>query len=278
MPRSATAHSRRLKVLAAAAGSARRCAIMVLAAGALFAPAGPAAAQVNVERLRGLAPTTGWSGGLNAALSLKRGNADFLEVTGTLWSRYHWDVHALLAHARGGFAEQGGERFVGNAFLHARWTAMWIERVGTELFGQVEYDQFLRLQRRLLWGAGPRFVIFDGKQVGVAAGTAYMLEYERLDIPPSDPHPQRTLYSRSSTYASVRVTVNAVLTLVNTVYVQPRLVRPADTRVLEELELAFTVVEHLKWTTTGRLRFDSDPPSQVEHVDLELKNGIELQW
>lgn len=258
--------------------SRRAAALLASLLASLLAPPPRAAAQVNVERLRGMSPAPGWSGGLNAALSLKRGNAEFLEVTGTLWSRYHWDVHSLLAHTRGGFAEQGGERFVGNAFGHVRWTAMWIARVGSELFGQVEYDEFLRVQRRLLMGVGPRFVLVEGEPVALAVGTAYMLEYERLDIPASDPHPQRTLYQRSSTYASVRVAVNDVLSLVNTAYVQPRFVRPADTRVLQELELVFSVAAHLKFTATARLRLDTDPPSEVEKLDLELKNGLELQW
>jgi hypothetical protein len=187
-------------------------------------------------------------------------------------------VHTWLAHSRGGFAEQGGERFVSNAFVHGRWTAMWLDRIGSELFGQVEYDQFVRLQRRLLVGAGPRFVVYDGELVEVALGTAYMLEYERLDIPATDSHPQRTLYHRNSTYNTVRVALTDLLTLVNTIYVQPRIVRPADTRVLEELELAVSVAENLTLSTTARLRFDSDPPAQIEKVDLELKNGIELQW
>jgi hypothetical protein len=256
-----------------------RCAAM-LAALAIGCHALPraAAAQVNVERLRALDAEPGFSGGVAAGLSLKRGNVDFLEVTGTLWSRYHWDLHTLLGHSRAGFGEQGDERFASNAFVHARWTAMWLERIGSELFAQAEYDQFVRLQRRLLWGLGPRFVVHDGEHVDVALGTAYMLEYERLDIPAGDPHPQRTLYQRSSTYGSVRVAINDVLMVVNTLYVQPRIVRVADTRVLEELELSFAIAERIKWTTSARLRFDSDPPSQVENTDLDIKNGLEVQW
>lgn len=252
--------------------------LLLLLLGWLLATPALSAAQVNTERLRGADTTTGFSGGLSAGLALKRGNVDFIELTGALWSRYQFGVHALLAHSRGAFGEQGDERFAGGAFAHTRWTAMWLERIGSELFGQIEYDEFVRLQRRLLFGVGPRFVIYDGEQVQVALGTAYMLEYERLDIPASDPHPQSTLYHRSSSYNTVRVQLSEVLALANTVYVQPRIVRFADTRVLDEIEIVFTIAEAVKWATTARVRFDSDPPSAVEKVDLDMKNSIELQW
>lgn len=76
----------------------------------------------------------------------------------------------------------------------------------------------------------------------------------------------------------MRVAINDVLMVVNTLYVQPRILRVADTRVLEELELSFAIAERIKWTTSARLRFDSDTPSQVEKTDLDLKNGLEVQW
>lgn len=61
--------------------------------------------------------------------------------------------------ANGRLAERAGTPFVSQAFVHARWTAMWHERVGTDLFAQAQYNQFLHLNVRAVGGVGLRVEI-----------------------------------------------------------------------------------------------------------------------
>jgi len=238
----------------------------------------PARAQVNTERLRVGDPNPGFSGSLGAAATLKRGNVELLQLDGKAFALYYAEPHSLLFSTSGTFGEQGDERFAAAAFAHLRWTAMWWPRAGSEVFTQIQYDEFLRLQLRRLVGAGPRFVLVDGEQVQLAFGTGYMLEHERLDIPESDPHPRTTLAHRSTNYLSLTIELPERLRLGNTVYAQPRFDKPSDIRVLDELELRFDLDELLAFTTSLSLRFDSDPPSEVDKLDLALKNGIELSF
>jgi hypothetical protein len=140
----------------------------------------------------------------------------------------------------------------------------------------VQYDAFLRLKLRRLVGAGPRFLLVVTDNVVIAFGTGYMLEHERLDIPASDPHPRSTLAHRSTNYLAVTIELRDRLRLGNTLYAQPRFDWPYDVRVLDELELRFDLDERIALTTSLSARFDSDPPSDVEELDLALKNGVEL--
>lgn len=233
---------------------------------------------MNTERLRLGQSEPGLSGGLGAGLSLKRGNTDFLEVTGNSWAQYRHDIHSYLLHARGAVGEQNDERFSSNAFAHARWTGMWHPRIGSEVFGQLEYDAQVRLQWRALAGTGPRFVVVQAQSVELFAGSGWMIEYEQLDIPLTDPHPRETVAHRWTNYATVKVQAAEVLQVLTTVYVQPRFDDFADVRVLGESELLVSVTEAFKLTTTARVRHDSRPPQDVERTDLVLQSGFELHF
>jgi putative salt-induced outer membrane protein YdiY len=257
-----------------------RCTLAALAllgcVAAVLTATSAARAQVNTERLRVSSPDSGLSGSVSASAMLKRGNAELLQLDGKSFALYYTEPHAFLLSGSAAFGEEGGNRFAAAAFAHARWTAMWLPRTGSELFVQAQYDAFLRLKLRRLVGAGPRFLVVTTESVLVAFGTGYMLEHERLDIPASDPHPGSTLAHRSTNYVALTIELRDRLRFGNTLYAQPRLDRPSDLRVLDELELRFDLDEHVALTTSFSARFDSDPPSQVEELDVALKNGVEL--
>lgn len=245
-------------------------------AAALLSPC-PAAAQVNTESLRPGAPQEGLLGDLSTDLALKGGNADFFRVAGTARLAYQRGIHTPLLYTRSEFGNAGGEDFAENAFVHARWTAMWFPRVGSELFGQLQYDRFVRMNFRALLGGGPRFVVLQGDAVQLYLGTGYMLEREVLDIPEDDPHPRLTLYHRSTSYLSLKVALSDSLLLTNVGYVQPRFDRPSDVRVLDDLELQVAVDDHFKLVQSLVFAYDSDPPSVVRaRYDIMLTAGLRL--
>jgi hypothetical protein len=247
-------------------------ALALLALGA----ASNAAAQVNTETLRLGDPEQGLHGDLNADLALKRGNAEFMQLGSTARTFYREGVHTPLLFVRGELGTENDERFTENGFVHARWTAMWQKTVGSELFGQLQYDAFIDLKFRALIGAGPRFVVAQEDWLELYFGTGYMLEREVLSIPAREPHPRQTLHHRSTSYVSFKVALADALALSNVAYFQPRLDRVGDFRVLEELELQLDANDYVAIVNTLIYRFDSDPPSTVGRYDLNLKVGVRI--
>jgi hypothetical protein len=254
---------------------ARAIAIGSLAA-VLNGAAAMAHAQVNTETLRLGEPAEGLHADLKADLALKRGNTEFFQLGAAGRTFYQTGVHTPLLFARGEIGSENDERFSENGFVHARWTAMWQERVGTEVFGQLQYDAFIDLKFRALIGAGPRFMVVDEAWIELYLGTGYMLEHEVLSIPPGDPHPRRTLHHRSTSYASLKLALADALALTNVAYFQPRWDRPSDYRVLEELELQADVNDYVALISSMVFRYDSDPPSTVVRYDVSLKLGVRL--
>lgn len=234
------------------------------------------AAQVNTESLRLGDPPDGLHGDLKADLALKRGNTELLQAGASGRTFYHAGVHTPLLFARGEVGSEDGDTFTENAFVHARWTAMWHPRVGSELFGQLQYDAFIDLKFRALIGAGPRFALLMEDWIDLYLGTGYMLEREVLSIPSTDPHPRRTWAHRSTSYLSVKIALADALALGNVTYVQPRWDRPSDVRVLDELELALDANAYVALVNTFSFRYDSDPPSTVRDYDIDLKVGVRV--
>lgn len=230
-------------------------------------------AQVNAERLRQSVSGEGPFLRIDGSVGWMRGNVDFLEVTTNIFTGVNHGKHHLLAHMAAAYAEFGGASYLGRAFAHLRWTAEWHERVASELFAQNQYDQILFLRARALGGAGVRVTLLDGDALSAFAGTGYMLErevFQRSVIPEGEPHPRRTTNHRWANYLTFTVAVDEMLSLTNTVYVQPRFDDFSDYRVAEEAALTVTHGSGLSISLGLRVRFDSRPPTALERLDVSL--------
>lgn len=247
-------------------------------AAALLLVAAPAAAQVNTERFRADAVEQGASGFVEGGLTFKDGNTELIEVGAGARVDYTGEVHQPFALVNATFGKAAGETFVNNAFGHLRWTAMWHRRVGSEVFGQVQHDQFTRLNLRVLGGAGVRGVLLRRQAVSLIAGTGAMFEHERLDLDPGFAHPRETKTLRSTSYLTLSVQLGDITKLLITAFVQPDLGDPADLRVLEEGSLEVTVTGNLSLVTALNLRYDTDPVDGVDELDLESITRLRVRF
>ena len=237
-----------------------------------------AVAQVNTEVLRVGDHKPGFGGLLGVDLDVQSGTIDYFELTGNGQLNYHYDIHHFLLSGKSGYGTTQGDAFLQQVFAHARWTAMWHKRVGSEVFTQLEYDRFLRQNIRALFGTGPRILVIQTDQFESFWGVAYMLEREELNIPDSDPHPSRSLNHRLTTYLSLKWNPAENVSIIQTLYVQPRLDRFRDVRMLEQADLRVSITNMLSIKTSITVRYDSRPPQEVAKTNTQLTQGIDLQF
>lgn len=269
------------------------CSIVVLAT---LSGMGSAHAQVNAEVLRPNPLRTGWSFGVDGSLAVSRGNIELLDVGGSGRVQYQ-TLHPLppaeegvpaplpyisqrvflTASAR--FAERAQSAFINQAFVHGRWIAMWHERVGSDLFVQYQFNQFLRLQGRAVAGTGVRVEIVHLPMFMMWGGSGYMFEYNRIsDLPGATDEPE-TFEHRFTNYLTMRLAVLGGRLLVqNTLYYQPRFDAFSDFRVLEEFESMAKVSEMFSLGVTLSVLHDSAPPSGVKETDLRLLSTVRLSF
>lgn len=245
-----------------------------LAALVLLATPSWAAAQVNTERFRGGGGPDGVSGSVELSFANRTGNTDLLEAGAALQAGWRKGPRTALVVSDLSVGKAADETTINRGFAHLRGGRDLSARLTWEGFVQYEYDRFAKLNARSLAGTGPRLTLYRGEAVAAFLGLAWMLEWERLDVPPGGPDPARAQVHRLSTYLAVTASPTERLTFVNTLYVQPRVAETADTRVLEEASLKVGVAGPVSLKVSFTLRYDGEPPSGVKHVDTALSNRL----
>ncbi|HEY6530347.1 MAG TPA: DUF481 domain-containing protein [Cellvibrionaceae bacterium] len=234
----------------------------------------------NVEADKPRLPDEGFSGALGLSVEGKKGNQQKQAYTGGGRLNYRNEDTILLLLLAQDYGETNHVRDDRSQFAHIRWTNLVSEKLATEVFGQWESEEFDYLKSRELAGAGLRYFIGYKPDIYLCAlGLGAFKEHEINDlITYSD---VQDLW-RMNAYYSLKLQMNAQLTLVNTIYAQPNLDEFSDYRILFDLTLSTKVTDHLAFNLSYRLRHDSQPaqnleatPPIINHAsNTEYKSGL----
>ena len=249
----------------------------MLLAGLLLGTAGLAEAQVNIERIRKLS-AQGFSGSVSGDVEYKSGNAELFEVGGT--GRIDYQAGQTLVFLVGSvrYGERRDQTFKNSAFGHLRLTQTLRPGLAVEAFTQAERDGFTLLQLRFLGGGGLRVPYVRRDDVGLIQGSGLMVEHENLQRDRVDVHPAVLTTVRWTNYLNLRLQLSEAVAFNTTVYVQPRLDRFEDVRVLNDATLAVRLNDRLALTTSFNLRYDSRPPDDIASTDTALRQGLQLSF
>ena len=105
-------------------------------------------------------------------------------------------------------------------------------------------------------------------------GNGIMWEHEKLDLTPVS----ETNIFRSTNYITFNWKFEDRIHLNVVTYFQFNLERFEDHRFLLNSSLGFNITKSLIFKTTLNLRYDSEPPADLENHDLELTNGISFSF
>ncbi len=185
----------------------------------------------------------------------------------------------LFLTVSGAFEEQDGEEAVNEGFTHLRWTRMWTRRWGTEFFGQVEFDEFRRLDRRALLGGGARWPLIETASQQLFLGTGLMAEFERLEPLAGGEEATDVDAVRSTSYVAFRrAPSDGRVSYLATLYFQPVVDEPEDFRLLGESEIAVALGARLSLGFVLVVKHDNDPPLGIEERDLQLTNRLRVRF
>ncbi|MDX1647729.1 MAG: DUF481 domain-containing protein [Longimicrobiales bacterium] len=235
-------------------------------------------AQVNVEALRRDDPPLGSSGTLGGDLTVRTGNVDFVQL-GLEARLYHVTERiTTLVVGDGGLGFLRSNRFASSGLAHYRQTFSYRPYLSPEWYAQLNYDRSQRLSFRAIVGGGARTSLTSGEWGDFGAGSALMLEHERLSLPDTAAHPARTTTMRWSNFLTLRVVPTETTVITSTTYAQPEFGDPGDIRVLESFRLATSITETLSLTVSFNLRYDSDPPDGIAVLDTTLRTGVTYSY
>ena len=248
----------------------------------LFFLVGSATAQVNIETLRRLDSKPGWYNNMNLSLTYQSGNTDLLRFKSSLRSDYWFDKYHAFGIATLQHGEQGGKLYTDKGFIHLRGARSILEHLGVEMFLQKQFNESILLRDRNLAGSGVRISVLrqrsDKKNTGLNLYVGIGTMWEDETINDKQHGEVKTDIIRSTNYISATWRIDKQFSIVITGYYQPYIQRLSDFRLLSESRFEFHVTKTVSINTRLNVRYDSEPPTDVEAHDLEIVNGLSYKF
>lgn len=240
------------------------------------------AAQVNTERLRKNIEDEGWSGNVNLALGLTKGNSEFVNVKNDFRIDYATGLSDYFLAANYEFKQGTEKKIVNKGFAHLRAILPLSNKIFFELFTQKEFNEFILLKDRNIIGSGLRFNLTKlfsnggGKSQSfkIYLGSGVMFENE---VYKTLPETETSLF-RSTNYLTMNWDIADNIKLLLIGYFQSSLERISDHRYILDSQLSFKITDALSFLTELNYRFDNEPLKSIKKYDLNLNNGISYQF
>jgi len=239
------------------------------------AVAGPASAQVNVEPLRQQVTSKKFGARINASATTYAGNTQGVIFGSAALLGGRTARHFGYLDLSGDYTRLSGVVSVAKWFAHLRHNLEINPNLWWEEYAQLESDRFRRVQLREVVGVGPRIRALHYQTFQLFFGSSYMVEATQLDSIDENPEGEGT-FERWSNYVAATLNPDDRIVISTVNYVQPRIDRFSDYKILSVSGVDFKVTNHLHSRMDATARYESRAPSDVRHVDLELKSSLEL--
>lgn len=230
---------------------------------------------VNIENKRIATDSAGWFG--KARLSFagsKNTKETFALAANTLIeykSKSSKDLWLLISDIS--LITGDKEKFSNAGFGHLRYNRKFGETIRWEVFTQIQYNSLTKVDRRVLFGTGPRFKLTQLEKAKFYFGVAYMYEREDLIEPVL-----RLRDHRISSYFTFTLLPEDEVSFTNTIYVQPLIDDASDYRISSETTLTLGITKKLNLAMSLRYGFDSMPPIGVPKSIYAFANSIEVEF
>ena len=233
-------------------------------------------AQVNIEKYKVLGKTEGFNGNLSFYASAKTGNTDVQEFGVDGRMNFKGESFYSFLIGQGEYGWNKGEEYSNNALVHFRYIKDLKYFLKPEFFAQLNYNKSRQLDFRSLVGGGLRISLISDTRHTFTLGSAYMYEFEKLDLPENSNHLDKSYNHRWSNYVSYSNSITDYTRLSIVIYAQPRFDKFNDLRILSENHFSVKLTNKLSLSLVFSIRYDSEPPDDVKDLDTNTKMGISI--
>lgn len=231
---------------------------------------------VNIEDKRRGYDSIGWYGQLDLGGNLNKNTNFVLSLNGALRLDRHGKKAHLLLLSDYRLVQVSGRNALNAGFGHLRYGYDLSDRWRLEAFGQMQYNEQIQLQLRVLTGVGFRRLLYEKDRARAYFGLLYMYEYDELS--------DQVLFYRDhrlSSYLTFRLPLGEAVTLANTTYYQPRLLEFNLPRISTVSSLVVKFSEQLSFNTKYTLTQDSRLSRDLPEVPATIytwTNGLRLAF
>lgn len=225
---------------------------------------------INVESLRKVTDTSGWTGNTSLNFSLTKNTNTLIRLNNIIHVQYKMNNHLVLFINNLGFERAGGQSFVNNGSQHLRYNHKITENIVWEAFVQSQYNSIAKIKFRGLVGSGPRFKLLGKDKHRLYLGTLVMYEHEELNEEVLNINKD----FRGSSYLTFSFYPTDNITIVSTTYYQPLLTQVSDYRIASETNFLLSITNKLSLRTSYSITFDATPAAGVPNTFYNLTTGL----
>ncbi|MBN2355915.1 DUF481 domain-containing protein [candidate division KSB1 bacterium] len=238
----------------------------------------PVTAQVNTERFRQDADSTGFSGHVDLTATVSTGNTSYRHIAVGSRLNYNWGEDYTFLVSDIGYTRERDKKIFDQMFFHLRNVFAVNRHLQHEMFVQYDFNKKRKLSARKLIGTGLRFRLLKKGPFKFRVGLSYMYEIEDYDLPDQSSHEKHAEAHRLSNYETFEFAIDKNLTLLSVTYFQPEIGKWDDIKIISENALIIDAGKHLDVTIKYNLRYDSRPPDATEELDTISTFGIAFKF
>ena len=179
--------------------------------------------------------------------------------------------HSVMAISKLSFAASNNETLLSDGYAHIRGVFNRNNKLGEEVFGQIQYNAIRGMEERSLLGVGLRLKVFDKNKYGVLLGTGIIREWE--DWKYNEDITSNALW-KSSNYISLFGDVNNHFHFNIISYYQATYSDFFNPRVSLEINLNLNITSKLIFTSNFTMAHDNNPVIPIKNTIYKFKNGI----
>lgn len=229
-------------------------------------------AFLNVEALRlSKLKKDQTTGSLKLGLSDQNGNVDRQRYKLTSLNLFRKTKNSWISVVDYQYGESFKVEDTRQGKAHLRYTRQLSPLLASEIYSQIEFDDFKKLNSRKLIGAGPRLVKgYEDLKLSLGIGAFY--EMEELDQ--SDDLENW----RGNLYSSLLWNYDSVFSVNTTIYYQPKLDEFEDYRIQMDIGIETIFAKRFFQEFSYSLTKDTRPPSRVAKSDSSLQAQIGIRY
>jgi len=254
-----------------------RTVFWLLTGAVLIFTASPADAIVSMEDIHLGKPPQGFQGAFELSLKVDDGNTQ--QAAASTGMKLQWTEGMTTNFILGNYeyGESAGKTDKNEGFVHLRHIHQLDKQYAWEAFSQLSFNEFTKLNLRVLAGGGVRLTLADVTDKRASFfGLGAFYEYEKLDTDEAGDESESSV--RVNSYLVFKFRFNDHVSLVISTYYQPSLEDLSDFRAIEDMSLVSELTESLSLRVGLDLKHDSDPPADVEKTDTSLKLGFVIRF
>lgn len=228
---------------------------------------------VNIEKKRKKDKESGIQGNFDLSFNLIQASSEIIQAKNNIKLQYYKKKHTALFFNDISLSQIDGNKYLNDGFQHFRYNYDLIgNAVIAEAFVQHQYNTIKKLEKRFLFGAGPRFKLADTDTFRLFVGPLSMFEYELLD------NDSITRKYRMSFYVSLSYSFNELLNFNHISYYQPNYNDFSDFRLSGESSLNIKVTDKLALKVSFNIAYDATPPPGVNDLFYTWLNGLSYSF